>query len=179
MTTKKPIIILIVLLLVIAGGLAVFAYTKQAENNRNDSRDLTTTEDKDTQQGTATVETGRYILLTQFDTKFALPKSIDETDTRIAYKKTDRYEVAVVTSPKLADNLKKDQCWGGTLELGSYAEITRYATPPEGQELDKIGNYYYRVDEGPGHENCYDAPLYEKYYDPAVIRTIRETLQKQ
>lgn len=121
---------------------------------------------------------GRRILLTQWGMAFSLPERFDVTDIRVAYMKGDTWEAAAVTSYTLASELDKEMCWGGTLELGSFVEITRYKEPgDDGRE--QVGDYYYRVDPGPGYDTCWDEATYNNYYAPDVIEAVRSSLEME
>lgn len=176
MNKRLTLIITVSVTLLLIAAFSVYAVMQNGKENEENSQNSTTT----TTNGTAgEVKTGRTILVPRFDVTFALPENIDVTDIKIIYKSTDKYQAAVIASKTLEAKLDKSQCWGGTLEMGSFAEITRYATNPVGDNIQEIGGAYYRIDEGPALDNCYDASLYDKYYDPTVLRAIRETLQTQ
>ncbi|GAB3518289.1 hypothetical protein [Arthrobacter monumenti] len=97
---------------------------------------------------------GRNIVLTQWNMVFALPERLDVTDIRIIYADEEQYDLAVISSKGLPSKLKTEECWGGTLELGAFVEVTRFTEPEDGRI--QIGSHYYVVQEGPAHETCYD-----------------------
>lgn len=167
----------------IIAGVSLYALRSQESAQQKEKNQPAATRDRNTatpaETGDSGLKTGQNIILTKFNATFALPKNIDVTDIKIIYKTTDKYEVAVVASKALASKLNKEQCWGGTLEQGSFAEITRYTSSNSPGELKKVGNHYYRVDEGPAFENCYEPELYEKYYSPAVLESIKSTLKSR
>lgn len=120
---------------------------------------------------------GRKIVLTEWNMVFALPERFDVTDVRIIYADEEQYDLAVISSKSLPSKLNTDMCRGGTLELGSFVEVVRFAEP--GEDRMQIGNYYYLVEEGPAGDTCYDDATYQKYYAPDVTEAVRSSLQQR
>lgn len=172
---KRTILTLLASIVLIAlAGFSVYSLNQNSHDKKL-STDTDTTADTETKD----IKTGKYIILSKFNAKFALPERFDVTDIKILYKTTDKYEVAVVASKSLPAKLNKDMCGGGTLAMGSFAEITRYKSRGTMDDLQQIGSYFYRVDEGPAASTCYDAATYNNYYAKDVVQAIQQSLQSE
>lgn len=167
-----PVFIAIIIALI---GAGVYAFTRSDDQDKAD-QSSSASSSNEPEKGEFSGEPGRPILLSRFSVAFSLPERFDVTDIKVIYKVTDKYETAAIASKTLPSKLNKDKCWGGTLSMGSFAEITRYKDPDDKQDLKHVGNYYYRVDEGPAASVCYDAETYDNYYNEDVVEAIRSTL---
>ncbi len=170
MTKRTTLLTSLIITAVILLGswLAFRAY------HHDQQEDTTTDTTISTKSETAS---GRPILLSQFNAQFSLPARIDVNDIKIGYIHTDSYDTAHVLSKSLATKVNHTMCSGKSLNLGSFAVITRYDTPKEGRV--KMGDYYYYIADGPGYKTCYDQASYQNYYNEDVVKTIRASLAEQ
>lgn len=174
MNKRTTLTVFVSIILIALAGFSVYSLNGTT-HEKNLSTDTTSTKD----ENPADVKTGRNIILSKFNAKFALPERFDVTDVKVIYKTTDSYEVAVIASKTLPAKLNKDQCWGGTLEMGSFAEITRYKSRGTMNDLQQVGSHFYRVDDGPAAPNCYDSSTYSSYYAKDVVQAIKSTLKAE
>lgn len=174
MTRKTILIFSLTLALSLTAGAA--AYWVAAQDTR-DETPVTETATRERDGDSTSSDQGRAIVISRWNMAFNLPERIDVTDTRLVFKTYDRFDVAVVASKTLEENINRDMCWGGTLQLGSFVEILRSKEQSADNDRTKIGDYYYKVDEGPGYETCYDKSLFDNYYGQDVVPSVASSLR--